>query len=107
MSSLLSNFLLQLYEILIDEDEDFPPYNNVVERATTILGGVDQPIPYPRVATDGYGGLRLSWHYNQHEVRVVVKNDGSDYIYWEDGDEHGLVQDVTPSNVVKYVNSLI
>jgi hypothetical protein len=58
----------------------------------------------PHVATDGYGGIRMSWIGDNREVRAVIPPDANPgtrrrYIYWDSGEQYGSIPNFTPSSL--------
>jgi hypothetical protein len=62
----------------------------------------------PRIATDGYGGIRLSWRTADREIRAILPGDDQKarYIYWEDKGDYGSVQNFTPITLFSFLDRL-
>lgn len=98
---------------LQDEDDDIPPDEKALAEVLRLVpfsrSQLAQRWAAPRVAPDGYGGVRLTWKHNQREVRAVIsgiQTTRSSYIYWEDGDEYGTVSNFTPATLYSYLDRL-
>jgi hypothetical protein len=62
----------------------------------------------PRVATDGNGGVRLNWRFNERELRAVIPQgeDRPRYLYWEEGTNFDTVENFTPASLWYWMNWL-
>jgi hypothetical protein len=51
----------------------------------------------PRVATDGGGGVRLTWKFADKELRAIFPADVArmQYLYKEKGEEHSMIPNFT------------
>jgi hypothetical protein len=63
----------------------------------------------PRIATDGGGGLRLTWRFGERELRAVIPADTSRprYLYVEQGDEHYTVKNFTSMTLCDKIEWLL
>lgn len=96
-----------------DEEDDSPPTDyafgqvlSLCTDATTLLGHRWRK---PRVATDGFGGLRLSWKANDKELRAIVgdQEDKERYLYWEEKEKYGAERNFTGVTLFSYLDSLL
>jgi len=55
----------------------------------------------PRVASDGGGGVRLTWKAGDKELRAVIPADSSRmrYLYIEQGEKHSMIRNFTPATL--------
>ena len=65
----------------------------------------------PHVASDSYGGLRMSWIRGEKELRAVVPGDTKPetrkrYLYWDFGEKYGSVRNFTPSSLTAWMSWL-
>ena len=112
-----SQFVQELIQLRIkDEDEpeeDLPATSFSVTQAFYLTPqsrlSLAQEWAAPALASDGYGGLRMSWSRGGSEVRVSVPatSAGKRRLYWERGDVYGSVTDVTPVTLTKYLQWMI
>lgn len=51
----------------------------------------------PRIATDGSGGVRLSWKFGDKEIRAVFPSEmrRPQYLYEEQGENHCIIRNFT------------
>jgi hypothetical protein len=63
----------------------------------------------PRIATDGGGGLRLTWRKGERELRAVIPADTSRsrYLYVEQGSDHHTVKNFTSMTLCDKVEWLL
>lgn len=106
----LQEDLLALSE---DEDEDAPPQRSAIANAI-LLSAVSVSLlanrwKKPRVSTDGYGGVRLSWKGHSREVRVAMsgENSAQSYLYWEGDGQYGSVRGFTGYTLFSYLEALL
>jgi hypothetical protein len=110
---LLSDLARSIVGILNDEDEDAPPTDFAISQTLTLVATskilLAQRWRTPRVATDGYGGLRLSWKEGQREIRAVItgSRDSERYLYWEDPSGYGSISNFTAVTLFSYLETLI
>jgi hypothetical protein len=104
------NISARLIEIRNDEDEDSPPTEYAVAQALHLTEDsaklLAQKWRSPRVATDGYGGLRLSWRDGKRELRAVIagNKDKERYLYWEDIGGYGSIPNFTATTLFTYLD---
>ncbi len=104
------NISARIIEIRNDEDEDSPPTEYAISQALHLTEDsanlLAQKWRAPRVATDGYGGLRLSWRDGQRELRAVIagNKDKERYLYWEDIGGYGSIPNFTATTLFTYLD---
>jgi hypothetical protein len=95
-----------------DDDEDSPPSSLAASQtvmicsvATSLLANRWQK---PRIATDGYDGLRLNWRSKGKEVRAVIngREEKEKYLYWEDEGSYGSVRNFTGFTLFSFLDAL-
>jgi hypothetical protein len=104
--SLFKTFFQEVESLQADEDEDTPPDSHALSEVLRLVpfsrSQLAQHWFVPRVASDGFGGVRLSWRKDQREVRAVISGEGvarGNYLYWEDGSAYGTVPNFTPATL--------
>jgi hypothetical protein len=103
----------RIVEIRNDEDEDAPPTEYAIAQALSLTEDsanlLAQKWRVPRVATDGYGGLRLSWRDGKRELRAVITGtkDKERYLYWEEIGGYGSIPNFTAITLFSYLDRLI
>ncbi len=97
-----------------DYDNDFlAPSNYAYKCAQDFMSAalkcfsVDLLIPY--FVPDGEGGIRLEWVNGARELRLICPASGSKkpYLYHEDGDIYGVIEEVTDSVLREQLRWLI
>jgi hypothetical protein len=63
----------------------------------------------PRIATDGGGGVRLTWRAGEKEIRAVFRADmlRSRYLYVEKGEDHSTIKDFTSATLSDRLDWLV
>jgi len=63
----------------------------------------------PRVATDGGGGVRLTWRLREKEIRAVFPADAQrmKYLYIEQGTEHSMIPNFTAATLCSQFDWLL
>jgi len=109
----LNNLYRQIIEISSDEDEDAPP-NQVSVCSTIALCQTSAAIlghrwPKPRVATDGFGGLRLSWRSGKSELRAVISGSElrDSYLYWQNEAGYGSTNNFTGVTLFSHLERMV
>jgi hypothetical protein len=109
----LSDLSLVINEIQSDPDEEEPPTAYAANQAILLCSASTSLLGHrwimPRVASDGYGGLRLSWRNGQKELRAVIagNRDQERYLYWEDETGYGSVGNFTEITLFTYLDKSI
>jgi hypothetical protein len=118
-SSLLSDdpifsaFFQEVKALQHDQEEDIPPDSQA-------LAEVLRLVPYSRaqmaqrwfppvIASDGYGGVRLTWRKDGAEIRAVIsgaQTTRGSYLYWEAGSRYGTVPNFTATTLFAYLDRL-
>jgi hypothetical protein len=102
-----------IVDIRNDRDEESPPTDYAVSQTISLVETsamlLAQRWKLPRLATDGYGGLRLSWKENNRELRAVVtaSREKERYLYWEDPGGYGSISNFTAITLFSYLDSLL
>lgn len=106
-------FFQEVESLRKDEDEDAPPDTHAVSEVLRLVpfsrNQLAQHWLPPRVASDGFGGVRLSWQKGRYEVRAVIsgrETTRENYLYWEDGNAYGTVPNFTPVTLFTYLNKM-
>jgi hypothetical protein len=103
----------QILEIQNDAEEDAPPTDYAVAQTLSLVDiSIDllaQRWKLPRLATDGYGGLRLSWKNNIREIRAVItgSREKERYLYWEGPSGYGSIPNFTAVTLFSYLDELL
>ena len=123
-SSILGSFLLsedpvfsaffqEVKSLQNDEEEDAPPDSQALAEVLRLTpfsrNQLAQYWSSPRVASDGFGGVRLTWRKNRREVRAVISGRQTargSYLYWEDTDGYGTVPNFTAATLFTYLDRL-
>ena len=109
----LNELARMILEIQNDREEDSPPTDYAISQALTLVGVSSELLAQrwklPRVATDGYGGLRLSWKENLREVRAVItgSREKERYLYWEGQSGYGSISNFTAVTLFSYLDRLL
>jgi hypothetical protein len=108
-----SAFFQEITALQDDPDEDAPPDSRALAEVLRLVplsrNQLAQRWSSPRIAGDGFGGVRLTWRKGQTEVRAVISGSQTprrSYLYWEDGEEYGTVVDFTPITLLTYLDRL-
>ena len=106
-------FFQEVESLQKDEDEDVPPDSHALSEVLRLVpfsrNQLAQRWTPPRIASDGFGGVRLSWQIGQHEVRAVISGGETareNYLYWEDGKTYGTVPNFTPATLFAYLDKM-
>lgn len=112
-SSLLADDLLfkaffqEVRALQEDENEDSPPDSHALAEILRLVPFSREQLAQrwfvPRIASDGFGGVRLTWRKGHTEVRAVISGAGTkrrSYLYWESGDEYYTIYDFTPATLL-------
>jgi hypothetical protein len=95
------------------EDEDDQIADNARNTALALAESAYAKLPNkwrkPRVATDGGGGVRLTWKSGGREIRAVFPADPRrvQYLYKEEGDVHSMIPNFTSATLCDQLNWLI
>lgn len=107
------DFIDDLLSLFSENEEDEPAVaENALVQALDLTplarSLLAQRWPSPRVATDGAGGIRLNWKTGARELRAVIpgKTNRERYLYWEDGDRYGAVQNFTAASLYRWMDWL-
>jgi hypothetical protein len=114
-SALKESFLAFCTEVLQynKEDEDDQIAQNAQEAALAITQSAYASVPNkwrsPRVATDGGGGIRLTWRSGEKELRAVFPADVGRmrYLYVEHGEKHWLIRNFTAATLCNQFDWLL
>jgi hypothetical protein len=118
-SSLLSEdpvfsaFFQKVQALQEDTEEDVPPDSQALAEILRLVpfsrNQLAQRWPSPRVASDGFGGVRLTWRNKQYELRAVVSGGQTtrgSYLYWEDENGYGTVPNFTATTLFMFLDRL-
>jgi len=107
---LFKAFFQEVKGLQEDENEDAPPDSHALAEILRLVpfsrNQLAQRWFTPRIAADGFGGVRLTWRKGQTEVRAVIsgaRTKRRSYLYWEDGDEYYTVSDFTPATLLSHL----
>ena len=96
-----------------NEDEDDQIAENARDAALAIAqsayAGVPNKWRSPRVATDGGGGVRLTWRSEDRELRAVFPADArrTQYLYKEHGEKHWMFRNFTAATLCSQLEWLL
>jgi len=88
-----------------NEDEDDQIAENARDAALALAQSAYANAPNkwssPRVATDGGGGVRLTWRSGEKELRAVFPADArrTHYLFKEHGEEHSIIRNFTSATL--------
>ena len=118
-SSLLSDdpifirFFQDVKALQDDQEEDVPPDSHALAEVLRLVpfsrNQMAERWSLPRIASDGFGGVRLSWQQGRKEVRAVIsgaQTSRSSYLYWEDGNDYGTISNFTAATLFTYLDIL-
>ena len=110
---MFKTFFDEVKSLQKDDDEDAPPDSHALSEVLRLVpfsrSQLAQRWLPPRVASDGFGGIRLSWQKGQYEVRAVISGGEiarENYLYWEDGNTYGSVPNFTPATLFAYLDKM-
>jgi hypothetical protein len=111
--SVFKAFFQEIESLQKDEEEDVPPDSHSVSEVLRLVPFSRSQLAQhwfpPRVASDGFGGIRLSWQKGWYEVRAVIsgrETARANYLYWEDGNAYGTVPNFTSATLFTYLNKM-
>ena len=87
------------------EDEDDQMATNARDAALALAQSAYANVPNrwtsPRVASDGGGGVRLTWKSGNKELRAVFPAQAGrmQYLYKEQGQEHSMISNFTSTTL--------
>ena len=96
-----------------NEDEDDQIAQNARDAALAIAQSAYASVPNkwssPRVATDGGGGVRLTWRSGEKELRAVFPADERrmQYLYVEHGEKHSMIRNFTAATLCNQFDWLL
>jgi hypothetical protein len=88
-----------------NEDEDDQIAQSARDAALIIAESAYAKIPNkwraPRIATDGGGGVRLTWKSGEKQLRAVFPADARRmrYLYMEQGENHSMIPNFTSATL--------
>ena len=111
--SVFSAFFQDVKALQDDEEEDVPPDSQALAEVLRLTPfsriQLAQYWSSPRVASDGFGGVRLTWRKDQREVRAIISGGQTarnSYLYWEDANGYGTVPNFTAATLFTYLERL-
>lgn len=111
--AVFSAFFQDVKALQCDEDEDAPPDSRALAEVLRLVpfsrNQLAQRWSPPRVASDGFGGVRLSWRKEGKEVRAIISGGQTirrSYLYWEDATGYGTIPDFTATTLYTYLDRL-
>jgi len=111
--TLFKEFFQELKSLQEDQDEDAPPDHKSLAEVLRLVpfsrNQLAQKWFAPRVSSDGFGGVRLTWQRGQREVRAVIsgsQTERSSYLYWENGNSYETVPDFTAATLYTFLYRL-
>jgi hypothetical protein len=112
--SVFSAFFQEVKALQSDEEEDVPPDSQSLAEVLRLVplsrNQLAQRWFPPRVSSDGFGGVRLTWHHRQREVRAVIsgaQTTRGSYLYWEDGNNYGTIPNFTATTLFTQLDRLV
>jgi hypothetical protein len=111
--SLFRTFFQQVKALERDDEEDAPPDSRALAEVLRLIPfsrlQLAQKWSVPRISSDGFGGIRLTWQKGNQEVRAVISGNQttrSSYLYWENGDIYETVPNFTAATLSTYLERL-
>ena len=108
-----SAFFQEVKALQEDEEEDVPPDFQALAETLRLVpfsrNQLAQRWSPPRVASDGFGGVRLTWQNKQYEVRAVISGAQTargSYLYWEDDNGYGTIPNFTATTLFMFLDRL-
>jgi len=108
--SLFRSFFQEVTALQDDPEEDAPPDSHALAEILRLVplsrNQLAQRWFMPRISSDGFGGVRLTWRSGQTEVRAVISGGQTtrkSYLYWENRDNYGTVIDFTPTTLLTHL----
>jgi len=108
-----SAFFQEVRSLQDDTDEDVPPDPQALAEVLRLVpfsrNQMAQRWWSPRIATDGFGGVRLTWHKGQSEVRAVISGTQtarSSYLYCESGEDYKTIPNFTAATLFTELDKL-
>jgi hypothetical protein len=95
------------------EDEDDQIAQNARDAALTLTLNTYASVPNkwrsPRIATDGGGGVRLTWKSGDKEMRAVfpASSRRAHYLYSEQGEGHSMIPNFTAATLSQKLDWLL
>lgn len=108
---LLLTLLRDIVDLKRDPDEDSPPTEFAVEEVARLLPlsriKLGQNWIPPRVSTDGYNGLRLSWRDGRRELRAIISGtpEREHFLYRQDNDQYHAIPSFTPVTLYTFLDA--
>ena len=106
-------FCTEVLQFNHEEEEDDQIAQNARDTALAITESAYAMLPHkwraPRVATDGGGGIRLTWKSGEKELRAVFPADRRRmrYLYVEQGNTHSMIKNFTAATLCHQFDSLL
>jgi hypothetical protein len=108
-----SAFFQEVKALQDDEEEEVPPDSQALAEVLRLVAfsriQLAQRWSSPRIASDGYGGIRLTWRKGSDEIRAVISGEQTSrrsYLYWEDKNNYGTVSNFTAATLFTYLDRL-
>jgi hypothetical protein len=108
--TLLLDVLREIVNLRHDPDEDSPPTEFALEEVARLIPlsriRLGQNWIRPRVATDGYNGLRLSWRDGRRELRAIISGDPAreHFLYRQENDQYDAVPKFTAVTLYTFLD---
>lgn len=116
LSAAKDSFLAFCTEVLQfnnNEDEEDQIATNARDAVLSVTENAYSRLPHkwqrPRVATDGGGGVRLTWKSQGKELRAVFPADNrrAKYLYMEEAGAHSLIPNFTATTLCDQFDWLV
>ncbi len=111
----MSQVIDEIFQLLApeeDEEKDFCPTLYAARHALTLLSDPDlqivEQLPETIVFPTGEQGLRLHWHKNEREVRLLIPSQESlpTFIYFEEGEFYDMCKLQNASDLAEHLQWL-
>jgi hypothetical protein len=111
--NLVKNDLVELLAEGANEEYEIPGLSDAVFRYTSDLIAetgriMKESFPYGSVSSDGEGGVRIEWRRGDRGVHLAVPaNPDESYIYYEEGNDYALDENISASILSTHLAELI
>lgn len=109
-----SAFFQEVKALQEDEEEDTPPDSRALAEVLRLVPFSRTQLAQrwfsPRIASDGFGGIRLTWKTESKEIRAVISGEQTtreNYLYWEDANGYQTIPNFTAATLFAYLDKAV